>query len=140
MPSIESLGEMVAPVNLGAVNGLQTLGLVPADLSGQALKGTVKTQFVELFREISERLSEEEKDRMGFDGVVLEHTLCKVGRFLGEGAYGGWGFKKMQKKKRKAPEMEDYDAENDEVDNEEGSSRKKKKKVASRKGKEKAID
>ena len=72
---------MVASVNLGAVNGLQTLGLVPADLSGQALKGTVKTQFVELFREISERLSEE-KDRMGFDGVVLEHTLCKVGRFL----------------------------------------------------------
>ena len=140
MPSIESLGEMVASVNLGAVNGLQTLGLVHADLSGQALKGTVKTQFVELFREISERLSEEEKDRMGFDGVVLEHTLCKVGRFLGEGAYGGWGFKKMQKKKRKAPEMEDYDAENDEEDNEEGSSRKKKKKVASRKGKEKAID
>ena len=70
MPSIESLGEMVASVNLGAVNGLQTLGLVPADLTGQALKGTVKTQFVELFREISERLSEEEKDRMGFDGVT----------------------------------------------------------------------
>ena len=77
---------------------------------------------------------------MGFDGVVLEHTLCKVGRFLGEGAYGGCGFKKLQKKKRKAPEMEDYDEDNDEEDNEEGSSRKKKKKVASRKGKEKAID
>ena len=76
---------------------------------------------------------------MGFDGVVLEPTLCKVRRFLGKGAYGGWGFKKLQKKKRKAPEMEDYDAENDEEDNEEGSSRKKKK-VASRKGKEKVID
>ena len=142
MPSIESLGEMVAPVNLGAVNGLQTLGLVPEDLSGQALKGTVKTQFLELFREISERLSEEEKDRMGFDGVVLEHTLCKVGRFLGEGAYGGWGFKKLQKKKRKVAEVEEDEEEQaDEPSNEEGSSsRKKKKKMTSRKGKEKATD
>ena len=79
---------------------------------------------------------------MGFDGVVLEHTLCKVGRFLGEGAYGGWGFKKLQKKKRKVAEVEeDEEEQGDEPNNEEGSSsRKKKKKMTSRKGKEKATD
>ena len=79
---------------------------------------------------------------MGFDGVVLEHTLCKVGRFLGERAYGEWGFKKLQKKKRKIAEVEEDEEEQaDEPNNEEGSSsRKKKKKMTSRKGKEKATD
>ena len=49
------------------------------------------------------------------------------------------GLQEVQKNKRKAPEVEDYDEENDEEDIEEGSSEKKKK-VASRKGKERAME
>ncbi|EPS99840.1 hypothetical protein FOMPIDRAFT_85638 [Fomitopsis schrenkii] len=138
-PSIELLGEMIAKLNSGAVNGLQTLGLVSADLAGKDLKDSVQAKFVWLFRELSGRLSEEEKGSMGFDGVVLEHTLCKVGRFLGESTYGNWGFRKL-KKKRKAAEVEDDEGDDDE-DNEEGpSSKKKKKKAGSKKGKERATE
>ena len=76
---------------------------------------------------------------MGFDGVVLEHTLCKVGRFLGAKAYQEWGFKKLMK--RKAAEIQEDGEEGDDEDNDaESSSRKKKKKTASRKGKEKAME
>ena len=68
----------------------------------------------------------------------MEHTLCKVGRFLGEGTYGDWGFKKVMKK-RKAVEVEDTSDQQDE-DNDKGSSSRKKKRAVSRKGKEKATD
>ena len=141
-PSVDGLGEMIASLRSGAVNGLQTLGLLPAQLSGKEHLAQVKIVFTQLFTELSQRLSEEEKESMGFDGVVLEHTLCKVGRFLGERAYGEWGFKKLQKKKRKVAEAEEDEEEQaDEPNNEEGSSsRKKKKKMTSRKGKEKATD
>ena len=140
-PSIESLGEMISKLNSGAVNGLQVLGLVPTELPAKDLKGPVKDKFVWLFRELSGRLSEDEKGSMGFDGVVLEHTLCKVGRFLAEGVYGEWGFKRL-KNKRKAAEVHDEDDQDEDEDNEEGSSsrKKKKKRVGSRKGKERAID
>ena len=137
-PSVDCLGNMVAGLKSGAVNGLQTLGLVPAELSGHEIKPHVQTQFVQLFQQLSGMLSQEEKDMMGFDGVVLEHTLCKVGRFLGEGAYGDWGFKKLMKK-RKAVEVEDTSDQQDE-DNDKGSSSRKKKRAVSRKGKEKATD
>ena len=139
-PSVDCLGEMIAGLNSGAVNGLQTLGLVPDNLTGPDLKAHVKTAFSQLHQEVSNMLSDDEQERMGFNGVVLEHTLCKVGRFLGAGAYGEWGFRKVQKKKRKAQDVvNDEDQENGQ-DNEEGSSSRKKKKTASRKGKERATE
>lgn len=85
---MDCLGEMIAGLNSGAVNGLQTLGLVPENLTGPDLKAHVKTAFSQLHQEVSNMLSDDEQERMGFNGVVLEHTLCKVGRFLGAGAYG----------------------------------------------------
>ena len=138
-PTIGCLGEMISSLKSGAVNGLQILGILSPDLTGKELRNTVKPQFAQVFEAISEQLSEEEKSRMGFDGVVLEHTLCKVGRFLGAKAYQEWGFKKLMK--RKAAEIQEDGEEGDDEDNDaESSSRKKKKKTASRKGKEKAME
>ena len=62
------------------------------------------------------------------------------GQILGRDSLWRMGLQEVQKNKRKAPEVEDHDEENDEEDIEEGSSEKKKKKVASRKGKERAME
>ncbi|KAH9914548.1 uncharacterized protein B0H18DRAFT_1144304 [Fomitopsis serialis] len=101
-PSTAEVGDMIARIDSGAVAGLKTLGLVPTQgLTAQMLRDKVTEQFSWLFEEITARVSKEELDKMQFDEIVLEHTLCKVVRFLKQGAYGEWGISMIEKKKKK---------------------------------------
>ncbi|EPS95034.1 hypothetical protein FOMPIDRAFT_1019703 [Fomitopsis schrenkii] len=135
-PTAEVIAEMVSKVDSGAVHGMKILGLVDV---ANVDKRVVKEKFVWLYKELCQRISLQERERMGFDAVVMEHTLCKVGRFLAGSAYLDRGFKRVEKKKRKATAIEEGDEDEDQG---EGSQqkKKKKKKAASKKGKERAVD
>ncbi|KAH9905512.1 uncharacterized protein B0H18DRAFT_1132150 [Fomitopsis serialis] len=144
-PSTAEVGDMIARIDSGAVAGLKTLGLVPAQgLIGQMLRDKVREQFGWLFHEITAKVSQEELEKMQFDEIVLEHTLCKVGRFLKKGAYGEWGIsiveKKKKTKKTKKTKKRGLEEAEEGSDGEERPSTKKSRTASDKsKGKGKAV-
>lgn len=72
-PTIEEIADTVVWLDKGAAAQLRQLG-VPRD--------RVREEFIEMYRFLmSEGLTQDERERMGFNVFVQEHGLCKRGRF-----------------------------------------------------------
>lgn len=86
-PSPKEMGSLIHKLGKGAVSGLQCLGLLPKGKQ-EFVERDVADAFVQAHDYVAKELSDEEKDRMGFDTVMLEHTLCKFKRLGVEGGKG----------------------------------------------------
>ena len=74
MPSSYELGELVYKVGKGAKEGMLTFGLVREGVN----KDDFCNAFAMLDAYIESALGAEEKKVMGYNVVMLEHTLCKI--------------------------------------------------------------
>lgn len=86
IPTIEEMGTIIRKINRGAVAGLEILGLISP--RGRTTRGTYQkadekeciSGFRKLYEYLDGVLSPEEKDIVGFDTIMVEHTLCKLSR------------------------------------------------------------
>ena len=71
-------------VNSGAVLGLHDLGLLCHPLRGEREeKVQAVANAMEVFAsKVEESFTAEEREEMGWDVIVMEHSLCKFHRFL----------------------------------------------------------
>lgn len=79
-PTLLEVGTFVFSLNTGARKGLVELDLLPVPSSEPLTEEVCAQIFRELFLGVTDKLREEEISIMGFDPIVLEHTLCKVVR------------------------------------------------------------
>ncbi|KAJ7741798.1 hypothetical protein DFH07DRAFT_688069, partial [Mycena maculata] len=73
-PTVDDIAFIIWDLNKGAVAGLEELNLIP--LHKQAVKHAVRA----LYKRLQQALPEEMKTAVGFDPIVLEHSLCKFSR------------------------------------------------------------
>lgn len=76
MPTAEEMGVIVADVKKGARSGLQDAFII----SPYTLAPDVKDGFVGLYNYLDTELTPDQKARITFDPITLEHILCKYKR------------------------------------------------------------
>ena len=81
MPSPREFGELIYKVGKGAKDGMAKIGLVKKG----ADREEICKAFVSLDLALQRELTEEEKEAMGYNIIMLEHTLCKVKRLTSRG-------------------------------------------------------
>lgn len=76
MPSVEEIAQRIFSLKAGGLNGLKMLGYCPKSSSArQVIAG-----FKQFYEDTGSRLSIQEKEEMGWDVIMAEHTLCKITR------------------------------------------------------------
>jgi len=81
MPSFYEMARLIWKVGKGARDAMQILGLVGTG----ANRDDFINAFMSLDTHIEGVLGEEEKSAMGYNVVMLEHTLCKMKRLTTHG-------------------------------------------------------
>jgi hypothetical protein len=76
MPSTRDWAESINKMGKGSKAGMEKCGLVKSNCSGEEFC----TAFASLDKALQTELSEEEKKAMGYNIIMLEHTLCKIKR------------------------------------------------------------
>jgi len=76
MPSVDKMAKLIAKLGKGAKSGMEQTGLIRAGCSAKE----VCNAFVSLDLALQRELGVEEKEDMGYNVIMLEHTLCKVAR------------------------------------------------------------
>lgn len=76
MPTPQDFGMLVAKINKGGVKGLKRLGLLPPNPT----LTDISDAFVTLHNHVEQALDEDTRNKMGYNVVVLEHSLCKYQR------------------------------------------------------------
>lgn len=76
MPTAEEMGILVGNLNKGARSGLQDAFIISSD----AVATQIKDGFVGLYNYLDRELTQDQKTRMTFDPITLEHILCKYKR------------------------------------------------------------
>jgi len=80
-PSPREFGELIFKVGKGAKDGMAKFGLVKKGADGEE----ICEAFVSLDLALQRELTEEEKEAMGYNIIMLEHTLCKIKRLTSRG-------------------------------------------------------
>lgn len=76
-PTVEETGSIIASIGKGARDCLvHSLKLIPED----ATPDQTRTMVVKLYQYIDKHLTNEQKIRMGFHGLMMEHGMCKYKR------------------------------------------------------------
>jgi hypothetical protein len=78
MPSPREFGELISKVDKGAKEGMTKTGLVKTGANREELCKA----FTSLDLALLQELTENEKELMGYNVVMLEHTLCKISRLM----------------------------------------------------------
>ncbi|KAJ6555254.1 hypothetical protein B0H10DRAFT_2446446 [Mycena sp. CBHHK59/15] len=86
-PTPLEMGNQIAAMNAGGVAGLRDLDYFPSDNPFGPL---VTEGFTNLYNYIDIRLSDEQKKRMHWGTVMLEHTLCKYSRVICQPRLAGY--------------------------------------------------
>lgn len=82
-PTVHDVGLQVNTMGRGAYNCLVHFCLVPNTKRRSPARELITiTSFTQLFEDVLVALGTEEAERMGYDPVILEHTLCKYMRFF----------------------------------------------------------
>ena len=81
MPSSREFGELIFRVGRGGKEGMILIGLVKKEAQKEELCEAFQSLDLALQRE----LTQDEKDAMGYNVVMLEHSLCKIKRLTGRG-------------------------------------------------------
>jgi hypothetical protein len=83
MPSSHELGKVIYKLKMGGKKGMKALGLVS---EGDKLD-VFCDAFAALDTYVETTLGAEEKEAMGYNVVMLEHTLCKIKRLTTQKAF-----------------------------------------------------
>ncbi|KAJ7151825.1 hypothetical protein C8R43DRAFT_1067402 [Mycena crocata] len=78
MPGTQEMGIIVHKINKGAVGGLIALGFLPANTS--LSESDVVKAFESLYGYLDTNLTQDEKTTVNFGPILLENSLCKIGR------------------------------------------------------------
>ncbi|KAJ7645076.1 hypothetical protein DFH06DRAFT_1476947 [Mycena polygramma] len=87
-PTVDEMAHVIWFMNKGAASGLEHLRLIPkravsaAKYVSRADKEKVRKAVHRLYKRLQTVLSEATRTRIGFDLIVLEHSLCKFGRCI----------------------------------------------------------
>lgn len=73
MPSASEMGAYIKKISAGAVGCMHLQGTVP----GNTTRKNCQTAFEALYDYLEHELSAEEKQRMRFSTIILEHAMCK---------------------------------------------------------------
>lgn len=76
MPSASEWADSIYKMAKGSRTGMETCGLVEKDCSQQQFCAA----FVSLDQALQTKLTDEEKESMGYNIIMLEHALCKINR------------------------------------------------------------
>lgn len=80
MPSIEDWSGLIHRLGKGAKAGMEMFGLIRKDGS----KEEVREAFASLDLALRRKLRTDEKETMGYNIIMLEHTLCKIKRLTAQ--------------------------------------------------------
>ena len=86
MPTARKGGDLIADVDKGGQAGMAMYELVPNGSS----KEEISYAFVSLDLALQQELRVDEKEMMGYNVVMLEHSLCKIKRLT------TWGLSKQE--------------------------------------------
>ena len=78
MPSPKELGEIIYKIKKGAMDGMEKIGLVKNNANVEE----VCEAFTSLDLALQQELTDDEKETMGYNIIMLEHTLCKIKRLM----------------------------------------------------------
>lgn len=78
MPSAKELGKLIFKVRKGAKEGMTAIGLIGEEVNEEELGNA----FESLDLALKQELTKDEKETMGYNIFMLEHTLCKIKRLL----------------------------------------------------------
>ena len=78
MPTSRELGKLVFKVGKGAKDGMTKIGLVRNGADRKDLCDALESLDLVLQQE----LTDDEKNAMGYNVIMLEHTLCKIKRLM----------------------------------------------------------
>ena len=79
MPTLDEMATLIHSIGRGALAGLRALGLLPRGQQA-ATVNDVSLALDKLVNFLSEKLTEEEKKKMDFNLILVEHALCKFVR------------------------------------------------------------
>ena len=85
MPTAEEVAQFMYEFWKGGIRGLQILGYLPypnanaSKVRTEALE-VVVAAFSQFCEDVSQLLTEEENQKMGWNPIIAEHTLCKISR------------------------------------------------------------
>jgi len=81
-PSLDDMANAIACINAGGIKGLEALGILPDTCSMKldARIATIKPTFEMFYDFLDKALTAEQKGIIGFDYIMVEHTLCKIAR------------------------------------------------------------
>lgn len=81
MPSVQEWAGLIHKLGMGAKAGMELFGLTPKG----STKEEVCNAFMSLDLALQNELRPDEKERMGYNIVMLEHALCKIKRLTARG-------------------------------------------------------
>ena len=81
MPSIQEWAGLIHRLGKGAKAGMEMFGLMQKDRN----KEEVCNAFMSLDLSLQHELQMDEKDRMGYNIIMLEHVLCKIKQLTTQG-------------------------------------------------------
>lgn len=76
MPSVKEWAELIHKLKKGAMSGMEIYGLTQKKCSAEELHAA----FTSLDQVLQRELRMDEKEMMGYNIIMLEHTLCKIKR------------------------------------------------------------
>src|SRR5882762_3992735 len=81
-PSLDDMANAIAHINAGGIKGLEALGILPdtCNMKLDARIAAVKPAFEMFYDFLDKALTAEQKGIIGFDYIMVEHTLCKIAR------------------------------------------------------------
>jgi hypothetical protein len=81
MPTALEFSGLIYSLKMGARSAMETLGLI----SKQTSRAEITKAFTSLDLALQQELKEEEKEAMGYNVIMLEHSLCKIKRLNNRG-------------------------------------------------------
>jgi hypothetical protein len=76
MPTITEMADIFYKINKGAKAGLTCMQLLKVDETIEECR----TAFKNIYKHVDEEFTDEEKEIMGFNVIMMEHALCKYSR------------------------------------------------------------
>jgi hypothetical protein len=73
MPTITEMADICYKINKGAKAGLTCMQLLKVDETSEECQ----TAFKNIYKHVDEGFTDEEKEIMGFNVIMMEHALCK---------------------------------------------------------------
>lgn len=86
MPGVDEMGGIVYSLDLGAMAGLRLLHYLPDTVRS---KDGVQAAFATFYADVESSLTASERDRMVWNPITAEHSLCKYKRMCNKGILQG---------------------------------------------------